>query len=94
MPKALQVKTRTYKVAANLLSTPHMPNLGFYISSSCITDVKSKTFQKEFSFKSVSIHYLETKQKKKEKKRKKRKKRKKEKRLMKKSENKTDLYPG
>lgn len=64
MPKALQVKTRTYKVAANLLSTPHMPNLGFYISSSCITDVKSKTFQKEFSFKSVSIHYLETKQKK------------------------------
>ena len=56
LPKVLKVKTRTYKVAANLLSTPHMPNLGFYFSSSCITDVMSKTFPKSL----VSNQYQST----------------------------------
>jgi len=44
--KGFQVKNKTCKVAANLLSIPHMPNLGFYFSRSCITDVKSTTFPK------------------------------------------------
>lgn len=79
--KGFQVKNKTCKVAANLLSIPHMPNLGFYFSRSCITDVKSTTFPKRVQFQiSINPLFRNKTKRKKQNKNKKRKKGKKKKR--------------